>query len=886
VTGTSGAESAGFSATPLVRAKLRPPAPAAHYVRRPRLLDLLDGAAEAPLTLVVAPAGAGKTSLVAGWAIEATTPTGWLSLDERDRDAAQVWRGIVAALETVAPGCGDRALTALRGPDTVARAVAVLLDDLVDQTPARSVLVLDDLHVVDEDAVVAESLAMFVAHLPAWLRLIAVSRRDLPLPLDRLRARGQLCEIRFAELRFSRQEAGELLSQLAPLLVDDEVDVVVEQADGWAASLQLAALGARSAAAIDPRVAPATAAGDAHLVQDYVAHEVLVAEDPALVDAMHDLAVADKINPSLARALTGRADASDLLRQAEERGLFVTRLPTPGWYEIHGLVRSSLVAELEERSPERLAELHARAARWYEEYDEPVVALEHWLLAGRPRDALHLLAARHADLYDGGREATVRRVIAAIPADVAGADLTAMLEFAWCHLLVDRDRFLDLVDRLDWWAGRPDTEAAIRSRVTILRGIAAIVSGRWVEGGALARQAMADMGGAWWRDPLGRFGWNMVGRDLALSERWADAVDEVREAELALSRDAERRLSFEGTRALGEALAGRPIDALRVAAGVRRTAVVTNMTIMRIEVEVAEALARRESGDRARALDQLEALAATPGGTMLFCQVLAMCELVQAYLDGGDVARARDELTRAEDVVEREAFGGQGRDWVARAATLVALAEGDPDRARRSAEQVEDAFWGPIGRARVDLAAGRSDDASAALAAAVPRGGRHRVVLSLLRARAADVPADADRHVAAAVEEAVDLGLLQTVASEGADLLPIVERSAWRAPESWMDRLRRAAAPATPAAGQADDPVAELTSRERDVLRLLAGRLTVREIASELYISPNTLKFHLKTIYRKLGVGSRAEAAAVARRMATVPSRPDPRSDRRPVRPG
>ena len=444
-----------MSVMPLVRAKLRPPAPAAHYVRRPRLLGLLLDAVATPLTLVVGPAGAGKTSLVAGWANESTQPTAWLSLDEHDRDAAQVWRGVIAALETVAPGCGQRAVPALRGPDTITHAVALLVDDLAEQPVARSALVLDDLHVVHDDEVIAESLAMLVAHLPDWLRIVATTRRDLPLPLDRLRARGQLCEIRFSELRFSQEEAGELLSRLAPSLPDDQVDEVVEHAGGWAASLQLAALGARTRAAVDPRALPTT--GDAHLVREYVLHEVLVAEDRETVETMTDLAVVDRVNPSLARALTSRPDGGDLLRRAEERGLFVTRLPAPGWYEIHALVRTALVAEVRDTDPERLAELHRRAARWYEEYDEPVPALDHWLLAGRPRDALQLLAARHADLYDGGCEATVRRVIEAIPDAVATADLTAMLEFAWCHVLVDRHRFTELVDRLEWWANRPDT---------------------------------------------------------------------------------------------------------------------------------------------------------------------------------------------------------------------------------------------------------------------------------------------------------------------------------------------------------------------------------------------------------------------------------------------
>ncbi len=469
---------------------------------------------------------------------------------------------------------------------------------------------------------------------------------------------------------------------------------------------------------------------------------------------------------------------------------------------------------------------------------------------------------------------TLRRTIAAIPPEVAAADLTAMLEFAWCHLLVDRHQFIEQVDKLAWWADRPGTDAAILPRVTMLRSMAATVSGRAVEGGVLARQAMADMGGSWWRDPLGRFGWNMVARDVALSERWDAGGGDVREAELALSRDAERRLGFEGTRALGEALAGRPVDALRIAAGVRHAASAAKMTVIRAELGVAEAIAHREIGDRTAALDELEALAESSGGTMLFCQILAMRELIEARLDGGEVTKARQELARAEDLVEREGFGPDGRDWVARAGTLVALAEGETDEARGWSDRIEDAFWRRVSAARVDLAVDERADAAAALGAAEPRCGRHRVVQSLLQARAAEEVEQSDRHVAAAVEAAAGLGLLQTVASEGAEVLRLVERAAWRAPRHWMDRLRRAAVPTGSVPTGAGDPAAALTSRERDVLRLLAGRLTVREIAGELYISPNTLKFHLKTIYRKLGVGSRAEAADVARHMTTVSPRP------------
>ena len=856
--------------TPLVRVKLRPPTVPPHHVPRPRLLGLLDDAVAAPLTLLIAPAGSGKTMLLAGWTATAAFPTAWLSLDEGDRDATELWRGIIVALETLSPGCGAEAWAMLRGAGTVLDAVGQLVDDIDGLVLPPSVLVIDDAHLAQAGEVVAESLALFLRHLPPWLRVVVASRRDLDLPLDRLRARGQVSEIRYPELRFTREEANDLLSRLVPSLPNDQVDATVARADGWAASLQMAALAARAAKASAQVV---STRDDDALIHEYIVHEILAAEDPELVDVIADVAVVDRVSPGLARALTGRADAGDLLRLAEARGLFVTRLPAPGAFQVHALVRAALVATAAANEPDRLAARHERAARWYEEAGERVLALEHWLRADRPRDALRFLAAEHGALYDEGREEVVLRTVAAIPAEVVNADLGAMVDFAWCHLLVDRQRFVELVEAVTWWADRPGTDARLRPRVTMLQSIRSTVSGRWSDGGMLARQAMTTMGDGWWRDPLGRFGWNMVARELALAERWDDMADDLRQGELALSVDLERRLAFEGTRALGHALAGRPVDALRVSAAVRRAAAVSRMAILRVELGVAEAIAHREIGDRQRALGQLEAHARAPAGTMLYCQVLAAAELVHAHLDHGDLAAARQELDRVQALVSAEVFGPEGLSWVARAGTLVALAEGATTDARHWAEQIDDPFWGPVCTARVALAGGERGDARDALERAAPRCVRHEVVWAILRARAAEDRDESVRRLADAVGRAAEAGLVQTVASEGPEVVRMVEQTADRAPRDWMDRLRRAGTPTGHVPVAAGDPVATLTGREREVLRLLAGRLTVREIAAELYVSPNTLKFHLKTIYRKLGVGSRAEAAEVARSLAALPPR-------------
>ena len=171
--------------------------PGAHYVRRRRLVELLDELVNEPLTLVVAPAGAGKTSLLAGWWVESTLPISWLSVDESDRDAVQLWSGIVAALETLMPECGERALALLPGPRLVGRCRPPTLVDLDSRDHSPAVLVIDDVHLVDDDDAVAGSLALFVQRVPAWLHVVLASRRlpKLPLgpaPCSRPVGRGEL----------------------------------------------------------------------------------------------------------------------------------------------------------------------------------------------------------------------------------------------------------------------------------------------------------------------------------------------------------------------------------------------------------------------------------------------------------------------------------------------------------------------------------------------------------------------------------------------------------------------------------------------------------------------------------------------------------------------
>jgi LuxR family maltose regulon positive regulatory protein len=861
--------------SPFFRSKFRVPTAPHHFVHRTRLTDLLDDLAAYPVTAVVAPAGAGKTALAADWVRRRGVPSAWLTLDEADRDPAQFCAAVVSAVEPLAPGVADRTLGVVTGPAGPLGAIRVLTDDLELAASGTAVLVMDDLHRIDDSEPARTALTAFVEHKPDWLHLLLLDRRRPALPLDRLRASGTLVDISFDVLKFSPQEDLELLTGLCPDSAPQDLESAAEWSGGWAAALQLAALAVRSQRpphlTEDAAKSPGPAGSD-RLVDSYLWHEVLRAERPELVDLLLSTAVVDRMNYGLAEALSGRHDAGDLLQEAEERGLFVTGFDSGGWYEVHSLVREALLAELGRRSPERLREQHARAARWLEGMSDQLAAIEHWLEAGEPREALRLLATISVSRLDaGGDPDTIVRIVDRIPHTVSSADAGSLLEFAWCHLPVDRSGFLDGVAAAEAALAAGGTHVE-EGRLGILRSASAWVAGDWATCVAQARAGIELLGDAAPADPIGRFGWSLETHGVALEERWSDRDDVVGAGRAAVANDPDRRLAHEGARAVGLALAGQPLDALRIAAGVRRVAESAEMRTLRTELDIADAIAARELGDREAALPALECLAGRSAYPCTYVQAYAALELVELRLADGDVAAARSLFHQAEELARRDLEGSGGLNRVARTGVQLALVEDDPASAEQWAGRINDPFWGPTCEGRLHLAAGRSPDAVEAAGRAVPRCERHVVVRDLVLARAlvAEDREVALKHVEAAVDRAAQHGMLQTVATEGGPVLDLVELAAWRAPSAWMDRLRSALVPSLARPSAVSGLIEDLTSRERDVMRLLPTRLTLREIASELYVSQNTLKFHLRVIYRKLGVNSRAEAVETARRLGLL----------------
>ena len=294
----------------LLATKLYMPGPRPGQVPRPRLLAQLDEGLARGLVLVCAPAGYGKTVLLADWTRRGGRPVAWLSLDAGDNDPARFWRHAVAALDRARPGTGERGAPLLGppAPSSFQGLVTALINDLAGEEQA--LLVLDDYHVIGSQQV-HQSLAFLVEHRPVGVGVVLASRSDPPLPLARLRARGQLTEIREAELRFTPAEAADLLQHAASALPDASVAALAARTEGWAAGLQLAALSLRGQDDAAAFVAAFT--GSHRYVLDYLAEEVLERQDSQLRTFLRETSVLERLSGPLCDAVTGREGSQALL---------------------------------------------------------------------------------------------------------------------------------------------------------------------------------------------------------------------------------------------------------------------------------------------------------------------------------------------------------------------------------------------------------------------------------------------------------------------------------------------------------------------------------------------------------------------------------------------
>ncbi len=437
----------------LLKTKLQIPPVQANLVPRPLLVRRLDESLTHPLTLISAPPGFGKTTLLTAW-LKAKDeggrmmnennpaplhpspliltevarssdlpPSGvaWYSLDDHDNDLARFLAYWVAAIETVQPGFEKRALHRLHSrrrptPETA----MTLLSNAITEIPFDFILVLDDYHLIELQAI-HEAMSFLMDHLPSPLHLIIATRADPPFLLTRLRARGQLVEVRAPDLRFTPEEAATFLNQRMGLnLLPEQVDALEARTEGWIAGLQLAALSMQRRSDAAEFVKAFT--GSHHFILDYLIEEVLQRQAPEIQAFLLQTSILSQMNAALADAVTERNDSAQVLMQLERANLFVVPLDDAHqWYRYHHLFEDLLRSRLQQTRPELAAPLHQKASLWYEQNGFVNEAIDHALAVPEFDRAARLIERAGLDLLMRSEDATLQSWIEGLPDDLVRA---------------------------------------------------------------------------------------------------------------------------------------------------------------------------------------------------------------------------------------------------------------------------------------------------------------------------------------------------------------------------------------------------------------------------------------------------------------------------------
>lgn len=380
----------------LLRTKFYAPPIRSSQIARPRLIGLINGGLDRPLTLVSAPAGYGKTTLVSRWLAETNIPSAWLSLDEGDNDPPRFLQYLLTALQPIAPGIGDNLLDMLQGvPSSQFENVINLLTNELASSSDPFILVLDDFHVIHSEAVL-NIVYYLLEHLPHQKHLVVLTRTDPPLPLSRLRVRNQLLDIRADQLRFTQAEIAVFLNDVMGLtLSTNDLSAMEARTEGWIAGLQLAALSMQGSTDIHDFVTAFT--GSHHYVMDYLVEEVLKLQPRRVSTFLLQTSILDNMCGPLCESVVetdmdGPADGQAMLEALEGMNLFVIPLDDERrWYRYHHLFADVLRKRLEQQFPHLLPELHRRASQWYEQNGFVPEAIRYSLTAGDQDRAIQLI---------------------------------------------------------------------------------------------------------------------------------------------------------------------------------------------------------------------------------------------------------------------------------------------------------------------------------------------------------------------------------------------------------------------------------------------------------------------------------------------------------------
>jgi LuxR family maltose regulon positive regulatory protein len=910
--------------TPLLTTKFYVPPVRPELVSRPRLIERLNAGLDCRLTLISAPAGFGKTTLLSEWVMEISSPApnsmatalrfasllptpgiAWLSLDDEDNDPVRFFTYFIAALETIQADVGaDARALLLQSPKSPPfKSILTMLINSLATLVGDLVLVLDDYHVVEEDSI-HDAIAFFLDHMPGNTHLIITSRVDPPLSLARLRTRGQLIELREADLRFTRDETVVFLNQAMGMnLSPGDVAALEARTEGWAAGLQLAALSMRGKAREQvPEFIDAFSGSHRHVI-DYLAEEVMAQQPDEIHDFLCETAVLNRLTAPLCDAVTGREDSDAVLRQLDGAHLFLVPLDDQHeWYRYHHLFADFLRSHLHQDMPDQVADLHRRAAEWCQKNRLTAEAVGHALSAADFERAADLIEEVIEATLMRSEIATLQSWVEDLPDDVVRSRPRICAYHAWTLLLTGHP--LESAEaRLDD-AVKADAAGSVAGEVALFHALIATYQGETRRSAELAHGALELLP----EDSLflrslvaGFLGVNYLwGGDLVAAKRTLDEAARISQragnlmnAVLALSHLAEVAM-IQGQLYESQAIYNQAIElAVDEHRQPRPIAGLPDIGLGGLFREWNDL----ESAERHITEGiELSKKWGEVGGISGYTQ---LARLKQAL---GDVDGARQAIHKARQIAEN--FDAmelddllvdvhQVRLWLAQGNAEAAFGWAE-ERGLTNETSLDELESSPLPLiraleyttlAQVYIARDQPNEALQVIERilqAMDDAGWTVFVLQNLVFQALALQARGDTPQAmATLERALSLGepggFIRVFIDEGEPLAALLRQAAPRGITPYYVAKLLAAfedetkapygRPSSHEAGEVAGLIEPLSERELEVLRLIAAGLSNCEIADQLVVAISTVKTHINHIYRKLDVSKRTQAVARAREL-------------------
>ncbi len=856
--------------------KIYIPTPRPMLVHRPRLVQVLNSGLDRALTLISAPAGSGKTVLATEWAASCGRPTAWLSLDEGDNDPAGFLYGLIACLRKVSADIGAGAAVVLLSarPQPTESLLSALLGDIA-ALPASFLLVLDDYHCINAKPV-ADAVGFLLERRPPQMHMAVVTREDPDLPIARLRAKGQLTELRAADLRFTRDETAEFLKQAMGLdLPADQVAALEARTEGWAAGLQLAAISLRGRQEAGEFIRSFT--GSNSFVTDFLMEEVLRRQPVDMVRFLLRTSILERLCGPLCDAVTAAPAGSgqETLEHLERVNLFLVPLDSERrWYRYHRLFADLLRQRLRRSREESAAQLHLRASRWYGDSGLEVEAFRHAAAAGDLDLAGRLIDGRGMPLHFRGAMAPVLHWLASLPAAAMKSRASLWVAYASALMMSGSPGRVEAKLRAAETAlrevGPNDKTRDIEGRIAALRAMTAVVTGKLETVLGQSQQSLELLS----QDNLAFRTFTALAQAYALQLQ-GQAAEALRAIQDVLS---EAQTSGNLMCALA---AGSSIGLAQEAENLLRPAADTYRSMLRIVGDPSHVgnytahlgLARisYEWNDLDAALQHAQQAAELVGQIECYSPAEPDVLLARLRLARGDAPGAAAILERAAESARRQGFDGQAPDMIA-ARVLVLLRRGKTKAAAHLAEE----HGLPAAIARVRLAQGNPSAAIALLnplLAQMESGGPgnerlRMMVLASLALRAGGKKEQAVRLLGAALKLAEPGGYVRLFLDEGASMVGLLsDAMANGLASEYGENILAAFEPSGRAGPSGGAPVEALSRRELEILGLIARGLSNQEIADRLFISLSTVKGHNLSIFGKLQVQRRAEAIVRAREL-------------------